>query len=415
MATQQLQKPLTGVRVVDFSRVLAGPFLSMMLGDLGAEVIKIEHPKRGDDTRAWGPPFVHGMEDKGMSAYFACVNRNKKSLALDLKDKRGAAVAKRLVTDPKTHIVVENFKVGGMGSYGLDYATVSKIHPALIMCSVTGFGQTGPYKDRPGYDLAIQAMSGLMSITGQASGEPQKVGVAISDVIAGLFAGNGVLAALYQAEKTGVGQHVDISLLDTQISSLVNIASNYLTTKQVPTRMSNAHPTIVPYQDCTASDGYFVIACGNDGQFAKLASLLEHPEWATDEKFATNPARVRNREELMALLNTEFSKQTATSWVERLLEVGVPAAPINDMGQALNDEHIRARGLVQELTFKDEAQNILGSIEMVGSPLKLSGSSMERVESPPPFVGEHTEEVLRDILSMDELEIASLRDSGVIR
>jgi crotonobetainyl-CoA:carnitine CoA-transferase CaiB-like acyl-CoA transferase len=414
MAARHLQKPLAGIRVIDCSRILAGPFATMMLADLGAEVIKIEHPRRGDDTRAWGPPFVEGLQDKGMSAYFVSVNRNKKSLALDLKDPRGAALAKRLMTDPNTHIVVENFKVGGMASYGLDYTSLSSANPALVMCSVTGYGQTGPYRDRPGYDFAIQGMSGLMSITGMPSQEPQKVGVAISDVIAGLYAGNGMLAALYQAQQTGVGQHIDISLFDTQMAALVNIASTYLVTKETPTRRGNTHPTIVPYQACTASDGYFVLACGNDGQFARLAALLGQPGWAADERFSTNPARVGNRVELMSLLNAEFSNDTASHWVESLLQVGVPAAPINDIGQALNDEHVRARGLVQEVAFRDEVNNLFVSTEMLGSPLKLSNAPMDRLESPP-FVGQHTNEILRRILNMDDNEIASLRDNSIIR
>jgi crotonobetainyl-CoA:carnitine CoA-transferase CaiB-like acyl-CoA transferase len=414
MASRHLQKPLAGIRVIDCSRVLAGPFATMMLADLGAEVIKIEHPKRGDDTRAWGPPFVQGFEDKGMSAYFLSVNRNKKSLALDLKDPQGAALAKRLMTDHSTHIVVENFKVGGMASYGLDYTSLANVNPALVMCSITGFGQTGPYRDRPGYDFAIQGMSGLMSITGMPSQEPQKVGVAISDVIAGLYAGNGILAALHQAQQTGVGQHVDISLLDTQMAALVNIASTYLVTKETPTRRGNTHPTIVPYQACTASDGYFILACGNDGQFARLVALLGQPGWATEERFSTNPARVGNRDVLMSLLNAEFSKQAASHWVESLNCVGVPAAPINDIGQALNDEHVRDRGLVQEVAFRDEADNLYVSTEMVGSPLKLSNAPMDQIE-PPPFVGQHTNEILKGILKMDDFEIARLRDDAIIR
>jgi len=390
-------------------------FYNDALSDLGAEVIKIEHPIRGDDTRAWGPPFVEHMEDRQMSAYFTCLSRNKKSLALDLKDKRGAALAKRLMTDPKTHVVIENFKVGGMASYGLDYESLSQVHPKLVYCSITGFGQTGPYRERPGYDLAIQGMSGLMSITGTPDREPQKVGVAISDIIAGLYAGNGIQAALRHAEKTGVGQHVDISLLDTQIASLVNIASNYLTTKETPQRIGNTNPTIVPYQSFAASDGkHFIIACGNDGQFAKLVALLQKPEWASDERFQTNPARVRNRKEIVSRLSAEFLRRPALHWVESLLGVGVPASPINDVGQALNDEHVRARGLVQEVAFRDEHDAIVGLAEIVGSPLKLSKTKMDDM-SAPPYVGQHTNEILRDLLSLDDNEISGLRDRKVIR
>jgi len=387
--------------------------MTMMLADLGAEVIKIEHPVRGDDTRSWAPPYVEGLEDQGMSSYFMCLNRNKKSLALDLQQPRGLAIARKLITDSKTNLLVENFKVGGMAKFGLDYPSVSQENPALVYCSITGFGQTGPYRDRPGYDLAIQGQSGLMSITGTPDQEPQKVGVAISDIIAGLYAGNGVQAALRQAEKTGVGQHVDIALLDTQIAALVNIASNYLTTKVTPQRIGNTNPTIVPYQSFGGSDGkFFIIACGNDGQFSRLANLLAKSEWSNDDRFSTNPGRVRNRDKIVALLGAEFKKQPANHWVTALLDVGVPAAPINDVGTSLDDEHVRARGMVQEVVFQSGQQEIF--TEMVASPLKLSKVSMDDF-SPPPFVGEHSDEILRDILGFDDKAIAELRDEKIIR
>lgn len=305
-------------------------------------------------------------------------------------------------------------QVGGMASYGLDFETLSKENPALVMCSITGFGQTGPYRNRPGYDIAIQGQSGLMSVTGTPSQEPQKVGVAISDIIAGLYAGNGVQAALREAEKTGVGQHVDIALLDTQMAALVNIASNYLTTGITPQRIGNTNPTIVPYQAFEASDGHFIIACGNDGQFARLATLLEKPEWAKNDRFRTNPGRVRNRETIVALLTTEFAKQPASYWVDALLGVGVPAAPVNDVGQALDDEHVRSRGMVQKVAFPNSTGGPPILTEMVGSPLKLSNTLMDDV-SAPPVVGQHTDEILKDVLSMDDAEIADLKDNDVIR
>ena len=406
-------KPLTGVCVLDFSRVLAGPFCTQMLADLGADVIKIEHPVRGDDTRWWGPPFVSNMEAEGISAYYMTLNRNKRSLGLNLKDERGLEIARQLATDPKTNIMVENFKVGGMASFGLDYESLSRQNPSLVYCSITGFGQTGPYKNRPGYDIGIQGMSGLMDVTGMPEQEPQKVGVAICDVLAGLNAANGIQAALRHAEKTGIGQHVDISLLDVTMAGIVNLATNYLVTKVPPKRIGNANPTIVPYQAFAASNGHFIVACGNNLQFASLARLLGRDEWAADERFSTNPARVKNRKELATLLGREFAQKPVNHWVSNLLEYGIPASPINDLGQALEDPHVRARGMVQNVTFHDENGVVKATSETVGSPLKLSKTQI-REPGAPPYIGQHTNEILQ-ALGLGEREIESLRHGGVIR
>jgi crotonobetainyl-CoA:carnitine CoA-transferase CaiB-like acyl-CoA transferase len=370
----------------------------MLLADLGADVIKIENPGLGDETRHWGPPWA-GEGDARQSAYFMSVNRNKRSLTLNLKHDAGQALARQLAA--RSHVLIENFKVGGMATFGLGYDDLRALNPALVYCSLTGYGQTGPYHQRPGYDYVIQAMSGLMSITGPADGAPHKVGVAISDVVAGLYAANAIQAALRHSERTGQGQHIDISLLDTQIAALVNIASNYLASGQTPPRLGNLHPNIVPYQTFEASDGAFVLAVGNDRQFAALCKVIEREEWLDDPRFATNPARVENREALVPLLAAIFEQRPREVWIETLLGAGVPAGPINDVAVALNDPHTRARGLV------DDAQ------PFVRSPLKMPATPPE-VRSAPPALGAHTDEVLRDVLGLDDDRIRALRESGAI-
>lgn len=388
---------LDGVRVLDFTRVLAGPFCTMLLADLGADVIKVEDPARGDDTRQWGPPWAAN----GMSAYYLSVNRNKRSITLNLKTAEGQQIARQLARD--SQIVVENFKPGGMASFGLGYEELSALNPALVYGSVTGFGQTGPYRDHPGYDFIIQAMSGLMSITGEVDGAPHKVGVAIADVFAGLFACSSLLAALRHAEKTGQGQHVDIALLDSQIAALVNIASNALISGQPPARYGNAHPSIVPYQTFMASDAEFALGVGNDRQFAALCRLIEHPEYADDPRFATNPARVANREVLVGLLNRVFITRPAAAWVDSLLALGIPAGRLNTVSDILDDPHIQARGLVQ--TIED--------VPLIANPVQFSATPPE-IRMPPPALGQHTDAVLMERLAMSEAEIAWLRASGVI-
>lgn len=391
---------LAGVRVLDFSRVLAGPFCTMLLGDLGADVIKVERPGVGDDTRQWGPPW-HGEGPAAQSAYYLSANRNKRSLTLNLGVPLGQDLARRLAA--QSHIVVENFKRGQMAQFGLDYAQLRALNPALVYCSITGFGQDGPYADHPGYDFAIQALSGLMSITGPADGPPYKVGVAISDVIAGLFAVSAILAALRHAEQTGIGQHIDAALLDAQIAALVNVASNYLISGATPPRLGNEHPNIVPYQTFRAADGDFVVAVGNDAQFARLCAVIGHPELVRDPRFSTNPARVQHRQALIALLAEAFARCPAAEWVEALLAEGVPCAPIYDIPAALGDPQVQARGLI----------HTWGDLRLVGPPLKLS-ETPTAVWRQPPALGEHTDEILRERLGLSDAELARLRAEGVI-
>jgi crotonobetainyl-CoA:carnitine CoA-transferase CaiB-like acyl-CoA transferase len=396
---------LDGVRVLDFSRVLAGPFCTMMLGDLGADVIKVEHPARGDDTREWGPPWFDTGEE-AQSAYFVSVNRNKHSLTLNLKMDAGQALARQLAA--RSQVVIENFKRGQMAEFGLGYEHLRPANPGLVYCSITGFGQSGPYRDRPGYDFVIQAMSGLMSITGPVEGPPYKIGVAISDVIAGLCACSAILAALRHSERTGQGQFIDVALLDTQIAALVNVASNYLVSGQTPRRYGNQHPNIVPYQTFRAADGEFVVAVGNDGQFARLCELIGRPDLSGDPRFATNPARVENRAVLIPLLQEVFAPRPAAEWVEALLVAGIPAGPINDIPAILNDPHVQARGLVNEVSTPAG-----DSLSLIGPSVRLSESPGE-VRLPPPKLGEHTADILHEVLGLDDDTLAAYRAQGVI-
>ncbi len=393
-------RALDGVRVLDLSRVLAGPFCTMLLGDLGAEFLKVEEPSRGDETRAWGPPWV-GEGDGRLSAYFHSVNRNKKSLAVDLKAAEGQRLVRQLAV--RSQVLVENFKPGGLAQYGLSYPDLEQINPSLVYCSISGYGQQGPYRERPGYDTVIQAMSGLMSITGPPEGPPYKVGVAISDVLTGLYAATSILAALRHAEQTGRGQWLDLALLDCQLASLVNVAGNYLAGGRPSGRHGNQHANIVPYQPFEASDGAFMLAVGNDRQFGRLCRLLGHPEWTDDERFRENSARVANREALVALLEPAFREGTRQHWVERLLEAGIPAGPIRGVDEALEDEHVAARGLLREL----------GGSRTVG-PAPGFSETPPCVQLPPPGLGEHTREVLRDVLGLGEAEVDRLVESEVV-
>lgn len=397
---QPVASPLDGIRVLDFSRVLAGPFCTMILGDMGADVIKIERPGRGDDTREWGPPWA-GEGDTVQSAYFLCANRNKRSVTLDLKSGEGQEIARQLAT--QSHVVVENFKHGQMAAFGLGYDDLRRINPALVYCSITGFGQTGPYRDRPGYDYLVQAMSGLMSITGPVDGPPYKVGVAISDVIAGLFASTSILAAVRHAEQTQQGQHIDISLLDTQIAALVNVASNFLVSGQTPARYGNQHPNIVPYQTFRAADGEFVLAVGNDGQFVKLCEVIQRQDLGRDPRFATNPARVAHRAELVQELAAHFMTRSVGTWIDALIEAGIPAGPINDLPATLTDPHVRSRELIHETD----------SLRLINAPVKMS-QTPATVRRLPPQLGAHTEEVLHEVLDLDRSVIADYRQAGVI-
>ncbi|MFN8379169.1 MAG: CaiB/BaiF CoA-transferase family protein [Anaerolineae bacterium] len=395
--------PLSGIRVLDFSRVLAGPFATMLLADMGADVLKIES-LQGDDTRQWGPPWF-GEGENRQSAYFLSVNRNKRSLALNLKTPEGQLIARQLAAD--SHLLIENFKPGGMDGFGLGYSHLSANHPALVYASLTGYGQTGPYAEHPGYDFVIQGQSGLMSITGPADGEPYKLGVAISDVIAGLFAAVSMLGALRHAETTGQGQHLDIALFDTSIAALVNVVSNALVSGQPAARYGNAHASIVPYQPFTASDRSFTVAVGNDRQFAALCQVIGHPEWATDPRFATNPARVEHRDALVALLDPIFRQRPAGVWVNKLLNFGIPSGPINDISTVLSDPQVESRGLVHEI-------DLLGdTLRLVGPAVGFSATP-PAVFAPPPLLGQHTDAVLRERLGLSDAELTRLRASGVI-
>ncbi len=389
---------LNGIRVLDFSRVLAGPFCTMLLGDMGADVIKVENPMRGDDTRQWGPPW-QGEGSERQSAYFLSVNRNKRSLTLNLKTEAGQRLARELAA--QSRIVVENFKVGEMARFGLGYADLKALNPALVYCSITGFGQTGPYSHHAGYDYAIQAMSGLMSITGPTSGEPYKVGVAIADVLTGLFASTSILAALHHAQNTGEGQHIDIALLDSQLAALVNVASNYLVSGQAPARYGNQHPNIVPYQTFRAADREFVLAVGNDRQFRELCHLLGRTDLADNAHYATNPARVTHRETLIAELAAGFLQRPAQAWVDALLELGIPAASINDLPTILNDPQVQARGLV------DAAGGFIG-------PVPQFSATPATVRLYPPQLGQHTESILHETLGLDAATIAEYHAQHVI-
>jgi formyl-CoA transferase len=395
-------RPLEGIRIVDLSRVLAGPWCTQLLADLGAEVIKIERPGGGDDTRHWGPPW-HGDGEDRVAAYFLSCNRGKKSAAIDFARPEGAELVGKLASG--ADVVVENFKVGGLAKFGLDAASLRSANPRLIYASITGFGQDGPYADRAGYDYIIQGMGGLMSITGlpdgQPGGGPMRVGVAVVDLFTGLYTAVAILAALYRREKTGEGAHIDMALFDTQLAMLANQASNALVSGSDPPRQGNTHPNIVPYQPFEAADQPIIIAVGNDRQFARLAAMCGHPEWASDERFANNAARVANRAAMVDLVSDAIRGKPASEWLERLQAAGIPAGPINRVTQALGDVQAQHRAMVRTIA----------GVPLVGSPVRLDG---ERADSglPPPRLGEHTAEVLSETAAGPELE--RLRAEGVI-
>jgi crotonobetainyl-CoA:carnitine CoA-transferase CaiB-like acyl-CoA transferase len=396
-------KPLEGIKVLDLSRVLAGPWCTQLLADLGAEVIKIERPGHGDDTRHWGPPW-HGEGDRRVAAYFLSCNRGKKSAAIDFAWPDGAALVRQLAN--QTDVVIENFKLGGLEKFGLDAATLRAANPRLVYASITGFGQDGPYADRAGYDYIIQGMGGLMSITGLPDGVPgggpMRVGVAVVDLFTGLYTCVAILAALYRREKSGEGAHIDMALFDTQLAMLANQASNALVSGNDPPRQGNTHPNIVPYQTFAAADQPIIIAVGNERQFARLAEICGHPEWTSDERFASNEARVANRPEMVRLVSEAIAQKPAADWLEQLEAAGIPAGPINRVSQALGDIQAQHREMVRTIA----------GMPLVGSPVRLDGARADS-DQPPPALGEHTEEVLAG-LGIESSEAARLREAGVI-
>lgn len=402
---------LSHIRVLDLSRVLAGPWATQILGDLGAEILKIEKPGEGDETRAFGPPFLKGKDGiRGDAAYFLTANRNKKSVTIDFSKPAGAALVKRLAR--RAHVVVENFKTGSLARYGLDYETLAAENPALIYCSLTGFGHDGPYKDKAGYDYLIQGMGGLMSITGQPDGapgaEPMKVGVAVSDLITGLYTAIAIQAALIHQARTGQGQAIDMALFDCQAAALANQAMNYLAGGMVPRRLGNAHPNIVPYQVFQTADGFLILAVANDRQYRSFCAAAERDDLAADPRFVTNADRVGHRDALIALLVPIFMTRTTQDWISRLETANVPCGPINRVDQVFADPQAKARGFTVSLEHA-----AAGPIDLVASPLRLSRTPPE-YRSAPPLLGEHTYPVLTEMLGLDEAEIAGLRAENII-
>lgn len=393
---------LDGVRVIDLTRVLAGPYCTMILGDLGADIIKIEHPERGDDTRHWGPPFDAG----GQSAYFLSANRNKRSLTLDMKTEKGLSILEGLIQEGD--VLVDNFRPGTLERWGLSYKKLDDLRQGIIYCTITGYGYTGPYSDRPGYDFIVQALGGFMSVNGPIDGDPHRAGVAIADLASGIFAANAVLAALFRRERSGEGQRIDISLLDCMVALMSYVASNYLVSGENPKRYGNAHPNIVPYEQFKSKDGYIALAAGNDRQWAILCAAIGHPEWAEDDRFSTNPRRLENRELLVELVNQEIGRRDSKDWFTTFEEVGIPAAPINDMAQTFSDPQVQARNLRWEVPHP-----VSGTVPLIASPLVIPTSPIN-VRYPPPVLGQHTEEILSTLLGYDQTMINSLRQEGII-
>jgi crotonobetainyl-CoA:carnitine CoA-transferase CaiB-like acyl-CoA transferase len=416
---------LAGIRVLDLSRVLAGPWCTQTLADLGADVIKIERPGSGDDTRGWGPPFLQDAQgkDTAEAAYYLGANRNKRSVTCDIAQPAGQALIRELAKH--CDVFVENFKVGDMARYGLDWPALQAVNPRLVYCSITGFGQTGPYRERAGYDYAIQAMGGLMSVTGErdgltddsgrpVAGGPQKVGVAVADLFTGMYATVGILAALRHAEHTGEGQHLDMALLDAQVAMLANLGANYLVSGKVPGRAGNAHQNIVPYQVfevAPAADGsrdHMILAVGNDGQYGKFCEVAGHPEWASDPRFAKNQDRVRNRAVLVPMLETVMKTRRKSEWLAALEAAKVPCGAINNLAEVFADPHVNERGMVTHWTHP-----LQPALRLVASPLKL-GATPVRTDLPPPLLGEHTDAVLRELLQCSDERLAVLRAAKAI-
>tara|TARA_R110000772_G_scaffold231592_1_gene342499 strand:- start:106266 stop:107483 length:1218 start_codon:yes stop_codon:yes gene_type:complete len=402
--------PLSGLRVFDLTRILAGPSCTQILGDLGADVIKVEIPGKGDDTRGFAPPYLKDGDgkDTDQSAYFTCANRNKRSITLDLTKPEGIELAKKMIA--KSDVLVENFKTGGLAKYGLGYDQLKDDNPGLVYCSVTGFGHTGPYANRPGYDVLIQGMGGFMSVTGDPDGDPQKAGIPISDLIAGMYAAVGINAALRHREVTGEGQHIDIGMLDTTAAILSIQGANFLATGQNPPRLGNAHPNIVPYQSFATADGDIILAVGNDGQFQRFCKVAGCEHLTEDPKFATNANRVSNRDEIVALLKPIIAAKPSAFWLEELEKNNVSCGPINRLDQVFSDPQFLARGMRLDMPHPKTGSR---PVSMVASPLKFSKSQVD-YRMAPPVLGQHSEEVLGEVLGLSADEVAALRDRGVI-
>ncbi len=398
--------PLAGLRVFDLTRVLAGPTCAQMLGDLGADVIKIEKPGSGDDTRGFAPPVMPGTKE---SAYFVGVNRNKRSVTLDIATKEGQELALQLIA--QSDILVENFKVGALAKYGLGYEQLHAKFPKLVYCSITGFGQTGPYAPRPGYDSLIQGMGGVMSLTGEPDGQPQKVGVPVADLFAGLYGCIGILAAIRHRDATGIGQQIDIGMLDTHVAWLANQGMNYLATGENPARLGNQHPNIVPYQVFPTEDGYMVLSVGNDPTFKRFCEAFDLTHLLADERFATNAARVANRQFVTDTLTPVMKTHPTTWWVDRLEELKIGCGPINTLEQVFADPHVQARGVVVEMPHASLPDG--GTVKVIANPVRLSETPAD-YRLPPPLLGQHTDEVLKQALGLDDAKLAELRGKGVI-
>jgi len=405
-------KALGHIRVLDLSRVLAGPWCSQNLADLGADVIKIERPGAGDDTRAWGPPYAKDASgaDTTEAAYYLSANRGKRSVTCDISKPEGQALIRELAKH--ADVVLENYKVGQLKKYGLDYESLKAVKPGLVYCSVTGFGQDGPYAHRAGYDFLIQGMGGLMSVTGERDdlpgGGPQKAGVALTDLMTGMYSTIAILAALTHRDRTGEGQYIDMALLDVQVAMLANMGSNYLNSGKAPKRWGNAHANIVPYQTFACADGYIIVATGNDSQYQKFVEVGGRADLATHERYATNPLRVKNRDELVPILAEMVKSQPRDWWIEQLEAVGVPCGPINDLHDVFKNPQVQARGMVMEAPHPTA-----GKVKLVRNPMRLSASPAE-TDMAPPLLGQHTDEVLREVLGRSEEEIAALRTKGIL-
>ncbi len=403
---------LSHIRVLDLSRVLAGPWCAQNLADLGADVIKVERPGAGDDTRHWGPPFAKDQDGQETteSAYFICINRNKRSITVDISKPEGQEIIKELAKE--SDVVIENYKVGDLAKYGLDYESLKKVKSDLIYCSITGFGQDGPYAHRPGYDFIIQGMGGFMSVTGEADdfpgASPQKAGVAIADIFTGMYASTAILAAVIHRDRTGQGQYIDMALLDTQIAVMANVSSAYLCSDKVPRRWGNASPIIVPYQTLPSSDGWIIVGVGNDGQFKHFVTAGGEPQLAENPLYASNPLRVENRKSLIPLLEEMTRKKTKAQWIRLLEAANVPCGPINNFEEVFDNEQVKARGVQIEVPHPSA-----GSMKLVASPMRLSETPVE-VRLAPPLLGQHTDEILRERLQMDANTIAELQEKGIV-